>query len=111
MVSLAKVLLTIASSLSIKWFCEATVNQVSRTTDCLNNPFAEYLSQLGECESDTLNLKGFAFDEISAKQFSDTFSKLQHLTLDGCGINHELISLLTLPSGLKSIKLERLNLT
>ncbi len=69
MVSLAKVLLTIATSLSIKWFCEATVSQVNQTPNYLNNPFAEYLSQRGKYESDTLNLKEFAFDEFSAKQF------------------------------------------
>ena len=111
MVSLAKVLLTIVGTLSIIWLFGTAVNRFSRTTNCLNNSFAEYLTQLGECKSDTLHLKGFVFNEINAKQFSNTFSKLQHLTLDGCGINNELISLLTLPSGLKSIRLERLNLS
>ena len=112
MVSFAKVLLTIINSLRIGWFFGTTGNQVSQTTDCLNKPCAEDLSQLLDCESvNRLYLKEFVFDEISAKQFSDTFSKLQHLTLDGCGINNELISILTLPFSLKSIRLERSNLT
>ena len=58
-------------------------------------------------------LQGFMFDERNVKLFSNAICEmqLQELTLDGCGINDELASLLVLPSGLKSVRLERLNLS
>ena len=58
-------------------------------------------------------LQGFMFDERNVKLFSNAICEvqLQELTIDGCYINDELASLLSFPSNLKSIRLERLNLT
>ena len=112
MVLLTKILLAIASSLRVEWLFESTENQLSQTTDCLNEPLAENLSKLSDCESvNEVYLKGFVFDKENVTQFSGTLSKLQDLTLCECDINDDLVNLLVLPSGLKSIRLERLNLS
>ena len=80
--------------------------------DCFNKDPSECLSQLATHQSvNKLHLKGFMFNETNVKNFFNTFSQIQDLTLDRCNINDELASLLVLPSGLKSIRLERLNLT
>ena len=74
----------------------------------------ELLVQLKALESlEELHLKGFVFDEVNASEFSDAIFKLKikALTLDQCDINDELVSLLEIPLSLKSIRIERLNLS
>ena len=80
--------------------------------DCFDKDPNECLSLLATHQSvNKLHLKEFVFDEEHMKQFSDTICQLQDLTLSQCEINDELASLLTFPRGLKSIRLERLNLS
>ena len=82
------------------------------TVNCLSKEPSDCLAQLTTYQPiKKLYLEGFVFDEINVKQFSDTICELQELTLYRCDINDELASLLTLPSSLNSIQLERLNLS
>ena len=80
--------------------------------DCFNKDSSECLIQLTLYKHvSKLYLKGFVFDEVNIKLFSNAICdmQLQELTLDQCDMSDELVSLLTLPPGLKSTRLERLN--
>ena len=80
------------------------------TADFSRKDPSECLSQFTAYEHVIkLHLNGFVFNEKDVTEFSNTFSELQELTLYGCGINEELITLLTLPSSLKSLRIERLH--
>ena len=84
------------------------------TADCFNKDSNECLIQLAFYEPFTrLHLKGFVFDEVNVKEFSNIIGKLQlqDLILDRCNINDELGKFLTIPSDLKSFQLEKLNLS
>ena len=60
-----------------------------------------------------LHLRGFVFDELTVPKFSKIIVELQvdNLTLDQCDLNDEMVSLLKVPSCLKSIHLKYLNLS
>ena len=111
------------TNLSVYW-CSPSVGKTNSnailiendklTVDCFKEDTSECLIQLELYESiKKLHLKGFVFDEVNVKQFSNAICKmqLQDLTLYQCDINDELVSQLTIPSDLKSIRLERLNLS
>ena len=105
------------------WCCHSTENKVSNNfsfedgklvADCFNEDSNECLIQFTTYQFiNKLHLRGFVFDEENIKQFSKAICnmQIQELTLAQCDISDELISLLTLPFNLKSIRLERLNLS
>ena len=117
------VFFAVVTNLSVFW-CSLSVGRADPndrlfenrklTAECFNKDPNECLLQLATYKTvKKLHLIGFIFDEGSIKQFSQTICgmKLLELTLDSCDINDELISPLVPPSGLKSIRFERLNLS
>ena len=82
------------------------------TANCSNKDSDECLTQLTTYKSvNKLHLEGFVFNEMNIKLFSNVICEMhiQELTLDQCNINDDLVNLLILPSGLKSIRLVDLN--
>ena len=82
--------------------------------DCFTRGTDDFFMEVASREfQKDLYLKGFVFDEGNVKQFSDTISRLQieKLSLVQCDMNDELASQLQIPPTLKSIQLERLNIS
>ena len=89
-------------------------SQDKLTFDCFNQDSSDFLTELQTYESlQEVYLRGFVFNGENVVKISEYFTSLQikKISLVECDINDWLMSFFEFPNSLRSIHLERLNLS
>ena len=111
---LIRILLVFSSKLFSTWRDIVTNGPTHLTANCFSQDSSEFLAKLSSYHGlKELRLEGFVFDQVNTVKFSKVISEfhIQKLSLVQCDITDELSTYLTIPSSVKSIRLERLNLS